>query len=122
MVFGAISAIRTSGEMPAFRADGVGSGSVTVGDGGGVIGGDGSGPVVIITNVSMITDFGSTGGDAGSEEIIILASPQRITVTDTTSLASVASLSVTTTGGHLTLDLILIAISDIIIVTGTAPI
>ena len=68
MVFGAISAIRTSGEMPAFRADGVGSGSVTVGDGGGVIGGDGSGPVVVITNVSMVADFGSTGGDAGIEE------------------------------------------------------
>ena len=53
--------------MPAFRADGVGSGSVTVGDGGGVIGGDGSGPVVVITNVSMVADFGSTGGDAGGE-------------------------------------------------------
>ncbi|MBR3052095.1 hypothetical protein IKG60_00555, partial [Candidatus Saccharibacteria bacterium] len=52
---------------PAFRADGVGSGSVTVGDGGGVIGGDGSGPVVVITNVSMVADFGSTGRDAGSE-------------------------------------------------------
>ena len=50
--------------MPAFRADGVGSGSVTVGDGGGVIGGDGSGPVVVITNVSMVTDFSSTGRDA----------------------------------------------------------
>ena len=48
LVFGAISAIRASGEMPAFRADGVGSGSVTVGDGGGVIGGDGSGPVVVM--------------------------------------------------------------------------
>ena len=68
MVFGAISAIRTSGEISAFRADGVGSGSVTVGDGGGVIRGDGSGPVVVITNVSMVTDFGSTGGDAGDEE------------------------------------------------------
>ncbi|MBR3052276.1 hypothetical protein IKG60_01485, partial [Candidatus Saccharibacteria bacterium] len=60
----------TSGEMPAFRADGVGSGSVTVGDGGGVIGGDGSGPVVVIANVGMVTDFGSTGGDAGSEEVL----------------------------------------------------
>ena len=73
MVFGAISAVRTSGEMPTFRADGVGSGSVTGGDGGGVIGGDGSGPVVVITNVSMVADFGSTSGDARRRGRVLLA-------------------------------------------------